>query len=64
MPAHPIERTQTMQNITDHHDISTRFHQLTDELSAGCDSDFDTAHDDLEREFQELRFLFTDSDAR
>jgi len=30
---------------------------LADELSAGCDSDFDTAYDDLEREFQELSLI-------
>ena len=53
-----------MQNTTDHHAIASRFYQLTDELSAGCDSDFDTAYDDLEREFQELRFLVTASDGR
>ena len=33
----------------------THFHELTEELSAGLDPDFDAAHDDLEREFQELR---------
>jgi hypothetical protein len=44
-----------MQIITNHHAISSRFIQLTDELSAGCDSDFDTVYDDLEREFQEIR---------
>jgi hypothetical protein len=26
-----------------------------DELSAGCDPDFDTAYEDLEREFAEAR---------
>jgi hypothetical protein len=44
-----------MQTITDYDAITCRFHQLADELSAGCDSDFDPAYDDLEREFQELR---------
>jgi len=53
-----------MQNTSDHHDIASRFHQLTEELSAGCDLEFDTAYDDLEREFQELRFLVTASDGR
>jgi hypothetical protein len=53
-----------MHNITDHHAIASRFYQLAEELSAGCDSDFDTAHDDLEREFQELRLLVTASDRR
>ena len=53
-----------MPNTTDYHDITTRFHQLTEELSAGCDSDFDTAYDDLEREFQEFRFVFATSEGR
>jgi len=53
-----------MQNTTDHHEITSRLYQLTEELSAGCDTDFDTAYDDLEREFQELRFLVTASDGR
>ncbi len=44
-----------MQNTTDHDAITFRFCQLTEELSVGCDPDFDTAYDDLEREFQELR---------
>lgn len=44
-----------MQTMTDHDAITFRLHQLTDELSAGCDTDFDTAYDDLDREFQELR---------
>ena len=53
-----------MQNITDHDDITSRFLPIDRELSAGCDSDFDTANDDLEREFQELRLLVTASDGR
>ena len=53
-----------MQNTADHDAITSRFYQLTEELSAGCDSDFDTAYDDLEREFQELRFLVTAFDGR
>ena len=44
-----------MQNQKNHHSIHSRFLELTDQLSAGCDPDFDTARDDLEREFQELR---------
>ena len=44
-----------MQHPTDTHAIFSRLCELADELSAGCDSDFDTAYDDLEREFQELR---------
>lgn len=38
----------------DHHSTH-RFFELAEELSAGCDPDFDAAHDDLEHEFQELR---------
>jgi hypothetical protein len=44
-----------MQTITDHDAITFHLHRLTDELSAGCDTDFDTAYEDLDREFQELR---------
>src|SRR5208337_4893903 len=55
----PPERKQTMQNTTDYDAITSRFYQLTEELSAGCDLEFDTAQDDLEREFQELRLLVT-----
>jgi hypothetical protein len=32
-----------------------RLVELTDQLSAGCDPDFDAASSDLEPEFQELR---------
>ena len=53
-----------MQTITDYDAIMSRFHQLGDELSAGCDSDFDTAYDDLDRELQELRLLVTAVDGR
>lgn len=45
-------------------DIIARYHQLTEELSAGCDSDFDTSYDDLEREFQELRLIAATSEGR
>ena len=55
MPAHNLKRNQTKQHPTDTHAIFSRLCELADELSAGCDSDFDTAYDDLEREFQELR---------
>ena len=34
----------------------TSFSTLLDDLSAGCDCDFDGDLDDLEREFAELRF--------
>jgi hypothetical protein len=50
----PTERIQTMQ-YTDRHAINARLIEMSDELSAGCDPDFDAAQDDLEREFQELR---------
>ena len=53
-----------MQNTTDYDAMTSRFNQLTDELSAGCDLEFDTAYDDLEREFQELRLIVTSSDGR
>ena len=53
-----------MYNTTDHHAITSRLYQLTEELSAGCDLEFDTAYDDLEREFQELRLLVTAFDGR
>jgi len=42
---------------TDRHSINSRLLELSEELSAGCDTDFDVAYDDLEREFQELRLL-------
>jgi len=44
-----------MQTLINNDATTARFNFLTDELSAGCDPDFDTVHDDLEREFQELR---------
>ncbi len=53
-----------MLYTTNHDAITSRYHQLTEELSAGCDADFDAAYDDLEREFQEYRFLANASDAR
>lgn len=55
MPAPQPESIQIMQTITDYDVITSRFHQLADELSAGCDADFDTAYEDTDREFQELR---------
>ena len=51
-----------MQTITDYDAITSRFHQLSEELSAGCDSDFDAAYDDLDREFQELRLQLGNHD--
>jgi hypothetical protein len=45
-----------MQNLTDTHAINSRILSIIDELSAGCDAEFDVAYDDLEREFAELRW--------
>ena len=45
-------------NYTDHHAINARLLELTEELSAGCDPDFDTDREELEREFAELRLHF------
>lgn len=45
-----------MLNQLDRFVINARMLELADELSAGCDPDFDTHQDDLEREFQELRY--------
>jgi hypothetical protein len=47
-----------MPTIRDIHAESLRLASLLEELSAGCDPDFDTAYDDLEREFAELRLQF------
>jgi len=44
-----------MQTIHDTHAIYSRLLSLSDELFAGCDAEFDTVYDDLEREFSELR---------
>ena len=48
-----------MHYHTDHHAVTSRLLQLTDELSAGCDPDFDAGHEELEREFAELRLQLT-----
>lgn len=53
-----------MQHDTDDHAIHSRMLQLMEELSAGCDADFDVAYDDLDREFQELRCLNSASEGR
>lgn len=42
-------------NSSQFHAVNARLLELTEELSAGCDPDFDTVSDDLEREFAELR---------
>lgn len=44
-----------MHYNTDHHSITGRLLQLTEELSAGCDPDFDANQEELAREFAELR---------
>ena len=51
-----------MQTVTNFDVTTSRFHQLIDELSAGCDLEFDTVYDDLEREFQELRLQSLNQD--
>ena len=42
-----------MQYHTDHHAVTSRLFHLTEELSAGCDSEFDA--EELDREFAEIR---------
>jgi hypothetical protein len=44
-----------MHHHTDHHAIASRLLQLTEELCAGCDPDFDASQEELAREFAELR---------
>lgn len=44
-----------MLHFTDRFVINARLLEPTAELSGGLDPDFDAAHDDLDREFQELR---------
>jgi signal transduction histidine kinase len=44
-----------MQHIHDSQTAASRLIRLIDDLSVGCDSDFDTAYEDLDREFAELR---------
>jgi hypothetical protein len=44
-----------MQHIHDSQTAASRLASLIDDLSAGCDSEFDAAYDDLDREFAELR---------
>jgi hypothetical protein len=39
---------------------ASRLATLLDDLSAGCDADFDAAHDDIEREFAELRLALAE----
>jgi len=47
-----------MQHITDIHARNSRMMQIIDELSAFDDLEFDTAQEELEREFAELRLIF------
>jgi hypothetical protein len=47
-----------MQYIQETYSAAYRLPGLLDELSAGCDSEFDVVYDDLEREFAELRLQF------
>ena len=44
-----------MHNHIDRHAVTSRLLELTEELSAGCDPDFDASQEELEREFAELR---------
>jgi hypothetical protein len=44
-----------MQTVHDTLTTNARLVHVLDELSAGCDADFDAEYDDLEREFAELR---------
>ncbi len=39
---------------------ASRLAAVLDDLSAGCDADFDAANDDLEREFAELRLTLAE----
>ena len=48
-----------MQHLTEHHAVTSRLFYLTEELSAGCDSEFDTGQAELEREFAELRLFLS-----
>ena len=47
-----------MQHITDIHARNSRMIQIIEELSAGCDQEFDAGQEELEREFAELRMTF------
>ena len=46
-----------MQHVPDYQAIVSRLHHLTQEISAGCDHEFDAGQEELEREFAELRLL-------
>ena len=47
-----------MQHIHDTHAAGYHLVSLLDELSAGCDPEFDAAYEELDREFAELRLQF------
>jgi len=44
-----------MQHIHDSQTVTSRLVRLIDELSAGCDPEFDSEYEELDREFAELR---------
>lgn len=46
-----MQRHHSFANTSD-------FLRHIDDLAAGCDSDFDSSHETLEREFAELRLTF------
>ncbi len=49
--------------MTPTHDTSSAASRLTallEDLTAGCDADFDAANDDIEREFAELRLTLAE----
>jgi len=47
-----------MTHHTDTHPCHSDFIRRLDDLAAGCDPDFDTTYDILDREFAELRLTF------
>jgi hypothetical protein len=47
-----------MQHRHDIHAAAYHLASLLDELSAGCDDEFDDTYEELEREFAELRLQF------
>ena len=52
-----------MQN-TDFNSHQSRFMELAELLSAGCDPEFDFTSEELEREFQELRMMIATNQTR
>jgi hypothetical protein len=55
MPALSPERNHAMQNIQNAPSTISHLASLLDDLSAGCDPDFDAAYEELDREFAEVR---------